>query len=149
VASIYSTSPRPNIAVNRDTSNHPLWAYNSANTDGPQEDEGGRMGRFARRFGSNEGTISSKQEEALKKVDAAVEPLQGIQAGSDAALKVAEKQQQKQAKKEEASTASSPPDNAMDMFDLSLEGEVVEEIKHVQEDTGKKGKAGAKGKKGK
>jgi len=104
------------------------------------------MGRFARRFGG----ISPKQEEALKKVDAAVEPQQGIQAGAQAARKVA-KEQKKQEEKEkvEASTTSSSSSSAttdaMDMFDLSLEGEVVEEIKHVKEDTGKKGKAAAKG----
>lgn len=74
---MYTTCPRPNIAINRDTSNHPLWAFSQAGGSGrsntlqtADEAEAGRMGRFARKFGQapTQRGISPAQEKAAVKM---------------------------------------------------------------------------------
>lgn len=171
VTSIFSTSPRANIAVTKHTSNHPLWAFASAGDasrmGGMQDDEGGRMGRFARKFGGNKASsITPGQERVIQKMDQAATPLESSELGATAANKVAEEsakdsaitgKTEKTAKKgtETAAAAddSTPqnlaPDGQEELFDLSLEGEVVEELKHQVVEDGKKGKKGAAKKGGK
>ena len=182
---LYSTCPRPNIAVSRDVSNHPLWGYASTLPSGsgsgasaPQDEEqAGRMGRFARRFGGGgqsrpapqqqqeEPSISPAQERAAVQMgEASAGATAGeTEAGIAAARRVmkeqvapaaaeAKQQQQGQAKAQEQTQSKSADTSEgsedLEMFDLALEGEVFEESKHkIVEETGKKGKG--KGGKGK
>lgn len=148
-SSIYTTSPRSNIAISKDTSNHPLWGFPSATgTGGPVEDEGGRMGRFARRFANNNEQSSVPAEQSGEGAAASSSPAKAAVAGetgaedSTAVKKEATKSKEKdtQVKAEE----SSPSSEAFDLFDLSLEGEEVEVTGHkVVEESAKKGKKGS------
>jgi ribosomal protein L31 len=137
-SSIYTTSPRPNIAISKDTSNHPLWGFPSASgASGPVEDEGGRMGRFARRFANKEETsaTSSPAEETASASKA--EAAKTVKKEATTGKPPAEKDQVKASSEEPAS-------GGFDMFDLSLEGEEVEVTSHkIIEDSGKKGKKGS------
>jgi len=49
----WSTSPRGTIRLTRDVNNNPLWSPGQEGLEG-LEDETGRMGRFRRRFGSED-----------------------------------------------------------------------------------------------
>ena len=55
-SSFYVTtrSPRSTITLARDVTNHPLWNPSLAREVADQ-DQSGRMGRFARRYGGNKG----------------------------------------------------------------------------------------------
>lgn len=110
------------------------------------------MGRFARRFGggSNERSINQEQERVIQKVDQAVSPAGNTEMGAAAAEKVA-KTKTVEEKKEAKSTpkVEETAGDALELFDLSLEGEEVEVTGHkvVEEAGGKKGKKGAAKKK--
>src|SRR5258708_38414270 len=49
----WSTSPRSVIRLTRDVNNNPLWSPGQEGLEG-LDDETGRMGRFRRRFGSED-----------------------------------------------------------------------------------------------
>ncbi|KAH9462268.1 hypothetical protein MJO28_002944 [Puccinia striiformis f. sp. tritici] len=68
-SSFYLTtrSPRPSIALARDVTNHPLWNPSLAREVADQ-DQSGRMGRFARRYGGPklDPTASQESTESLE-----------------------------------------------------------------------------------
>ncbi|KAG9019742.1 hypothetical protein FRB90_009612 [Tulasnella sp. 427] len=61
----FTTSPRTTIRLTRDLTNNPFWAPGS---DGiaAGDDEAGRMGRFKKRFGGEEGSEDGGFEELVK-----------------------------------------------------------------------------------
>lgn len=169
---MYTTCPRPNIAINRDTSNHPLWAFPSTGGSGrsttaqtADEAEAGRMGRFARKFGQapTQRSISPAQEKAAVRMGQAAGG--SASESSDIATKAASEVRQKEAiepaigkklaeernakqpvavmQEDRQTKKSQPEDDALDMFDLALEGEVYEESKQKVVEEGKKGKKGS------
>ncbi|KAK9898435.1 hypothetical protein P389DRAFT_166939 [Cystobasidium minutum MCA 4210] len=174
VASIYTTSPRPNIAITKDTTNHSLWAFKSdvggANAAGgmSQEDDGGRLGRFARKFGAAPPTAPGQEAAKSDNKAASQSPSKSSSEASAPADKKSAKKASdkkaaaspapasspapaqpgkstKEAKAAEPASASNDNSNEMDFFDLALEGEEAEVTGHkvVEDSGGKKGKKGA------
>ncbi|CAD6587919.1 MAG: hypothetical protein CYPHOPRED_004171, partial [Cyphobasidiales sp. Tagirdzhanova-0007] len=141
---IYSPTPRPNIAISRDTSNHPLWAFPSTSASGQQggDDDGGRMGRFARKYGGAgaHGSITRGQSQAATDIGAA----SGGAGNSDQAIKAAidvvdgKQAEQKSITASQVDLQKSQEEDSSGMFDLSLDGEVVEEAVQTLGEEGKK-----------
>lgn len=152
---MYTPAPRPKIVVNKDTSNHPLWAFpakkgSRAGSDSMLgEAEAGRMGRFARRY---------ERHQRPQQSVAAASPSEGMSAEpvriSDVPRSTAEADLVARGESlvdltvAPNDTSSSPPPSSNDMFDLSLDGEEYDPSKQVVVAEGKKAKASKGGKKG-
>jgi len=58
---VHTTSPRTNFPLTRDIYNHPLWDFAALSKGVRDEDESGRLGRFARRFKADDSTMSGSE----------------------------------------------------------------------------------------
>jgi ribosomal protein L31 len=66
----WTTSPRQQIRLTRDVTNHPVWNPAERTSGEAEEEEGkttGRLGRFSRRFGDEMGV--GAQEEDMSWID--------------------------------------------------------------------------------
>ncbi|CAH7684023.1 hypothetical protein PPACK8108_LOCUS25874 [Phakopsora pachyrhizi] len=81
-----TSSPRPSISLVRDLSNHPLWNP-SLEREVADEDQSGRMGRFARRYGRSKKEQLVQEKEVEEELVSTIAKEARAKAGTDSEVR--------------------------------------------------------------